>query len=81
MQCIVYYTRCNQNTEPLLHLIRSYVSRDSDQDLLLVLGLILVNLEVSQRVRVFGSSDDSEEVLEGVLLEVLLGQVLLLDVS
>jgi len=45
--------------------------------LLLVIGsLVLVDLEVSEGVGVLGGSDDSEEVLEVVLLQVLLGEVL-----
>ena len=45
--------------------------------LLLIIGsLVLVNLEVSEGVGVLGGSDDSEEVLKVVLLEVLLREVL-----
>lgn len=44
--------------------------------LLLLLLVGLVDLEVSERVGVLGGGDDSEEVLEVVLLQVLLREVL-----
>lgn len=47
-----------------------------ESSLLLVLGLVLVDLEVSERVSVLGGGDDTEEVLERVLLQVLLCEVL-----
>ena len=43
---------------------------------LLLNVLVLVDLEVAERVGVVGGSDDAEEVLKVVLLEVLLGEVL-----
>jgi len=69
MQCIAHRTtqaiRSKQRVTLTSTLVGTsthstfYLSRIGENRLLLILGLILVNLEVSEGVGVFGGSDDS----------------------
>ena len=78
---MVWTCKCtgNMHTAYVAMLPPAILQSALSRRLLLLLGLVLVHLEVPERVGVLGGGDDAQEVLKRVLLKVLLGEVL--DVS